>query len=122
MTAKQQAWLTAYQSGQSATEAVITAGYMCDNRHNAQVIGNKLLKQFGALLLTDGKRAADEDARQAGIDEIRRFWASVIRDEHADTRDRLKASELAARSIGAFVERREVVQTQPFEVRVTVED
>lgn len=118
---KQAAWLAAYQSGKDATEAAMIA-YQCKSKASARTLGSRMLGRFADLLEAGGKRGADADARQAGIDEIRRFWAATMRDDGAELRDRLKASELAARSMGAFVERREVVQEKPFEVSIKVVD
>lgn len=39
----------------------------------------------------------------ADIDAIQTFWTDVLKDPHAKTADRLKASELLARSRGAFL-------------------
>ena len=121
LSEKQAAWLAAYQSGKDATEAAMIA-YQCTSKASARTLGSRMLRRFADLLEADGKRGADADARQAGIDEIRRFWAATMRDDAAELKDRLKASELAARSMGAFVERREVVQEKPFEVSIKVVD
>ena len=121
LSEKQAAWLAAYQSGKDATEAAMLA-YQCKSKGSARTLGSRMLKRFADVLEADGKRGADADARQAGIDEIRRFWAATMRDDGAELKDRLKASELAARSMGAFVERREVVQEKPFEVSIKVVD
>ena len=121
LSEKQAAWLAAYQSGKDATEAAMIA-YQCTSKASARTLGSRMLRRFADLLEADGKRGADADARQAGIDEIRRFWAATMRDDAAELQDRLKASELAARSMGAFVERREVVQEKPFEVSIKVVD
>lgn len=121
MTDKQTAWLSAYQSGMDATAAARQA-YDCKDKRSASVIGARMLQRFADLLEADGKRGADADARQAGIDEIRRFWAATMRDDGAELKDRLKASELAARSMGAFVERREIVGAQTITVKLLDDD
>ncbi len=119
---KARRWLAEYQSGKSATDALYAAGYQCGSKHSADVLASKMLKRYADLLEADGKRGAERDARQAGIDEIRRFWTAKMRDESADLKDRLKASELAARSMGAFVERREVVAAQTITVKLLDDD
>ena len=43
--------------------------------------------------------------KNAGMDEIGAFWSAIIRDPHADRKDRLKASELLARACGGFLDR-----------------
>lgn len=119
---KARRWLAEYQSGKSAADALIAAGYQCSSKHSAEVLASKMLKKYADLLEADGQRGADADARQAGIDEIRRFWAATMRDKDAELKDRLKASELAARSMGAFIERREVVGAQTITVKLLDDD
>jgi phage terminase small subunit len=50
------------------------------------------------------------DETVADARERREFWTSIMRDEKADVRDRLKASELSGKADGDFVERREVTK------------
>ena len=42
------------------------------------------------------------------ITENKRFWTEIMRDENADLKDRLKASEFIAKTNGAFIEKREL--------------
>ena len=117
LTAKQRAWIDYYKQGKTAAEAARLAGY---RGNNSDVIGSQNLVKLG-------KYVADRDelldrARVADMAEINEFWSDIMRDDTADIKDRLKASELRARSIGAFIERREVVQEKPFEVSIKVVD
>lgn len=48
------------------------------------------------------KARKNTDMGDADNDEIKLFWAAVMRDESARTSERLKASELLAKSNGAF--------------------
>ncbi len=67
-------------------------------------------------LLNNGKVTArveqlrDEINAQAIADiaERQKFWTDIMRSPAEDTKDRLKASELLARSQGDFIERREI--------------
>lgn len=53
-----------------------------------------------------GERNAEiADSRIADMEEINAFWTAIMRDEEADRRDRLKASELRARAAGMFIDR-----------------
>jgi len=94
----------------NAAAAAIEAGY---SRKSAGSIGSKLLKnpriaeaiqsrEQGASL----SRIADRQSRQA-------FWTSVMDSEQADMKDRLKASELLAKSEGDFLERPEGAAKNP---------
>ena len=107
LTAKQRAWIDYYKQGKTAAEAARLAGY---RGNNSDVIGSQNLVKLG-------KYVADRDelldrARVADMAEINEFWSDTMRDNTADIKDRLKASELRARSIGAFIERREIVGAQ----------
>lgn len=113
LTAKQRAWIDYYKQGKTAAEAARLAGY---KGNNSDVIGSQNLVKLG-------KYVADRDelldrARVADMAEINEFWSDIMRDNTADIKDRLKASELRARSIGAFIERREIVGAQTIMVKL----
>lgn len=113
LTAKQRAWIDYYKQGKTAAEAARLAGY---RGNNSDVIGSQNLVKLG-------KYVADRDelldrARVADMAEINAFWTDTMRNDKADVKDRLKASELRARSIGAFIERREIVGAQTITVKL----
>lgn len=117
LTAKQRAWIDYYKQGKTAAEAARLAGY---RGNNSDVIGSQNLVKLG-------KYVADRDelldrARVADMAEINEFWSDTMRDNTADIKDRLKASELRARSIGAFIERREIVGAQTITVKLMDDD
>ena len=100
LTPKRQAFVQAYAG--NATTAAKAAGY---SERTAHVIGHELLKKpeiQEAIQNRTGERVnsliADREERQA-------FWTSVLRDEGTDLKDRLRASELLARSEGDFLDR-----------------
>lgn len=53
----------------------------------------------------EAAREAGYSARTAQVEEIRQFWTATMRDDTAKSADRLKASELLAKTYGAFLER-----------------
>lgn len=117
LTAKQRAWIDYYKQGKTAAEAARLAGY---KGNNSDVIGSQNLVKLG-------KYVADRDelldrARVADMAEINAFWSDTMRDDTADIKDRLKASELRARSIGAFIERREIIGAQTITVKLLDDD
>lgn len=117
LTAKQRAWIDYYKQGKTAAEAARLAGY---RGNNSDVIGSQNLVKLG-------KYVADRDelldrARVADMAEINEFWSDIMRDDTADIKDRLKASELRARSIGAFIERREIIGAQTITVKLLDDD
>lgn len=117
LTAKQRAWIDYYKQGKTATEAARLAGYKPDN---AKVIGAQNLTKLNQYI-SDRDELLDRD-RVADMAEINAFWSDTMRDDTADIKDRLKASELRARSIGAFVERREIVGAQTITVKLLDDD
>lgn len=117
LTAKQRAWIDYYKQGKTATEAARLAGYKPDN---AKVIGAQNLTKLNQYI-SDRDELLDRD-RVADMAEINAFWSDTMRDDTADMKDRLKASELRARSIGAFIERREIVGAQTITVKLLDDD
>lgn len=117
LTAKQRAWIDYYKQGKTATEAARLAGYKPDN---AKVIGAQNLTKLNQYI-SDRDELLDR-ARVADMAEINAFWTDTMRDDTADIKDRLKASELRARSIGAFIERREIVGAQTITVKILDDD
>lgn len=117
LTAKQRAWIDYYKQGKTATEAARLAGYKPDN---AKVIGAQNLTKLNQYI-SDRDELLDRD-RVADMQEINAFWSDTMRDNTADIKDRLKASELRARSIGAFIERREIVGAQTITVKLLDDD
>lgn len=113
LTAKQRAWIDYYKQGKTATEAARLAGYKPDN---AKVIGAQNLTKLNQYI-SDRDELLDRE-RVADMAEINAFWSDTMRDDTADIKDRLKASELRARSIGAFIERREIVGAQTITVKL----
>ena len=113
LTAKQRAWIDYYKQGKTAAEAARLAGYKPDN---AKVIGAQNLTKLNQYI-SDRDELLDRD-RVADMQEINAFWSDTMRDDTADIKDRLKASELRARSIGAFIERRVIVGAQTITVKL----
>lgn len=117
LTAKQRAWIDYYKQGKTATEAARLAGYKPDN---AKVIGAQNITKLNQYI-SDRDELLDRD-RVADMAEINAFWSDTMRDDTVDIKDRLKASELRARSIGAFIERREIVGAQTITVKLLDDD
>ena len=101
LTAKQQAWIDYYKQGHTATEAARLAGYKAKSDKAFQNIGSENLGKLGDYI--KDRDAVLEAPRIADMAEINAFWTEVLRDEEADIKDRLKASELRAKAAGGFV-------------------
>ncbi len=101
LTARQKAFIAAYSG--NASEAARQAGYspkwadkfgpnlIGKNREIAAAIREREEKRVNSLILSREQRQV--------------FWSTVVQDEDADMRDRLKASELLGRSEGDFLEK-----------------
>lgn len=109
LTVKQKLWLDEYLKSNDYTIASRNAGY---NGSNSS------LKHIGyenatRLALFIQKRRAEIDERIdnkniAELEDIYEFWTETFNNPCEETKDRLKASELLAKSKGAFVEKVEV--------------
>lgn len=117
LTVKQRAWIDYYKQGKTAAEAARLAGY---RGNNSDVIGSQNVVKLSKYI-ADRDELLDR-ARVADMAEINEFWSDTMRDDTADIKDRLKASELRARSIGAFIERREIVGAQTITVKLLDDD
>lgn len=116
LTEKQRAWIDYYKAGETATNAARLAGYKAKDDNAYQSIGSENLRKL-ADYVSDRDELLDRD-RVADMAEINAFWTDTMRNDKADIKDRLKASELRARSIGAFIERREIVGAQTITVKL----
>lgn len=117
LTAKQRAWIDYYKQGKTAAEAARLTGY---RGNNSDVIGSQNVVKLSKYI-ADRDELLDRD-RVADMAEINEFWSDTMRNDKADIKDRLKASELRARSIGAFIERREIVGAQTITVKLLDDD
>lgn len=87
--------------GMSGSEAARRAGYGSPGQAAYRLMRSKKILQ--ALELR-----GEKDAFVAGKNKIRQYWTEVMMDPEADTKDRLRASELLAKSTGIFVDRKEI--------------
>lgn len=102
MNQRQRKFCEEYLKSGNATEAVKTAGY---SARTAYSIGQRLLKNVEVQEYLEQRNAELSAQNIADVEEVRRFWSIVIRDESAKSADRLKASELLARTYGVFLVR-----------------
>lgn len=93
------------ENGGNQEKAVIAAGY---SARYARGNAHKLVANSGVQRMIGERNAEIADSRIADMEEINAFWTAIMRDEEADRRDRLKASELRARAAGMFTEKIQV--------------
>lgn len=100
MNARRERFCLEYAASGNATQAATAAGY---SPRTARSQGQRLLTN--ADIQERIKELAQETrkAKIADLSAIQTFWTEAIRDPGARMADRLKASELLARSRGAFL-------------------
>jgi len=89
----------------NATEAARAAGY---SPKNAGKIGGQLLSNPRIASAIFNREKTRRAADIADREERQKFWTAVFRDEHRPMKDRLRASELLAKSEGDFIDRTEI--------------
>lgn len=107
LTPKQQKWIDEYIKTGSYTQATINAGYKTKEPRN---IGYQNSVKFKDIVEEVRQKVQEKIEQEsiASIEDIYKFWTDTLKDDKVKTTDRLKASELLAKSKGAFVEKREV--------------
>ena len=101
MTGKQAKFISEYTKDFNATQVAIRAGY---SPKTAYSIGQRLLKnvEVQAVMKEHRKKfIADRETRQ-------KFWTDTMLDKNEDMKNRLRASELLAKSECDFIERAEI--------------
>lgn len=104
MNEKQKRFAEAYAATGNAAEAARQAGYSATNarRQGARLLSTNVHVQEYIDELQD--RA--ESDRIASIADIKEFWSETMNSPDVKITDRLRASELLAKSSGAFIHTR----------------
>lgn len=100
MNARKERFCLEYAASGNATQAAVAAGY---SPKTARSQGQRLLTNVDIKTRIEEIQQETRREKIADIDAIRTFWTEVLKDPRAKTADRLKASELLARSQGAFL-------------------
>ena len=105
LTERRKRFVLAYvgEAAGNAMEAARLAGYAKPHPEGA-----RLLRVATVARAVDALRAPIERKALMDVEDLRDFWAQMARDDEVSARDRLKATELLGKSLGAFVEKREV--------------
>ncbi|MDF9393005.1 terminase small subunit [Methylococcus capsulatus] len=99
---RQTAFAEHYAKSGNATEAARAAGY---SERSANRIGPKLLSDVGIAAYVEELAEKLRSKRIADVVELREFWTGIMRNPAEETRDRIKAAELLAKSLGLFLEK-----------------
>lgn len=105
MNQRKRAFCEAYLISGNATDAAREAGY---SPRSARSIGQRLLTFDDVREYLERRNQEISAANTAQMEEVRQFWTATMRDENMKPADRLKASELLAKTYGAFLERLKV--------------
>ena len=105
LTPKQQAFCDYYLQSGNATESAIKAGY---NKKTARSTASENLTKPNIVSYIQKRQEEIKSSRIADIREIQEFWSSMLRDDREEPKDRLKASELLGKCMGAFLEKQEI--------------
>ena len=105
MNDRQRQFCQYYARSPNATEAAKLAGY---SPKSAYSIGQENLKKPEIQKYIRELQAEAEADRIAEISEVKAFWTSTMRDDGERIENRLRASELLARSAGEFLQKVEV--------------
>lgn len=110
---KQKAFCEYYATNGNATESARLAGYSEKdiNTNASKLLQNTTIQEYIAELANP-----IENKRIANANEIKEFWSSVMRENVEKMNDRLKASELLAKSGGMFIDRVEIQETSMTDV------
>lgn len=119
LTPKQQAFADYYIQTGNATEAAIQAGY---SEKTAKQTGYENLTKPYIQQYIEEKQKELESNRMADMTEVREFWTEAMRNPDNSMKDRLKASEMIARTSGAFLDKVEMKTTGEQTITVTIMD
>lgn len=120
LTQRQKKFCDEYMLCGNATQAAIKAGYSDKyaGQNADKILKNTNVKEY----LSYFQKQVDQTAIKS-VEEVQRWWSSIIDDAEEVTKDRLKASELLVKSKGGFMDKVEVTgkKKDPFD-DLTVEE
>ena len=104
ITVKQKMFADEYIKTGNATQSYISAGYKARG-NGAEVNACKLLRNTKVRDYIRKRNKELDKSTIADMQEVKEFWTNMLRNRAADPKDRLKASELIAKTNGAFLDR-----------------
>lgn len=100
MNEKQKRFAEIYAANPNATEAAKAAGY---SGRTARSQGQRLLTNVDVQKYIKDLQEENAAERIATMTDVKIFWSDTMNDKELKRSDRLKASELLAKSAGAFL-------------------
>jgi phage terminase small subunit len=104
LTEKQKRFCDYYIETGNAAESYTKAGYKA-KPGAARANASRMLTKANIKEYIEKRNKELASARIADMTEVKEFWTSTLRDEEADYKDRLKASEYIAKTNGAFLDK-----------------
>ena len=103
LTRREQTILNYKANGGNMKRAMIDAGY-------SETYADKNSKYLLGIIGEDIKATQDtiRNKKIKSVEEIQEWWTNILDDEDADLKDKIKASELLAKSQGGFIEKVEM--------------
>lgn len=114
LTEKQRRFCDYYLIDPNGTQAAIKAGYA---EKNAHVEASRLLRNAKIRSYLMERNSQFEKERVADMQEVKEFWTEQIRKKES-----LKASELIAKTYGAFVDRVDMSVSGKIEINIIDDD
>ena len=115
LTKKQKLFADYYLETGNITESARKAGYKHPN-----VVGTKVLDLISVQEYINKQNEKIESDKIASIKEIQEFWTATFKSEDMDFKDRLKASELLAKSKGGFLDKVQVDGNVSGEIEIVI--
>ena len=104
IAAKQKMFADEYIKHGNATQAYKNAGYKAEG-NAAEAAASRMLRSVKVRDYIRQRNKELDKATIADMVEIKEFWTNLVRAEEVDLKDRLKASELIAKTNGAFLDK-----------------
>lgn len=101
LTSKQKLFCEYYVGSCNIADAAIKAGYTESYAKNKAY---ELLKQENIAEYIRSLNKPGKENRMADMEEVQELWTEIMRDKENNPNIRLKASELIAKSKGAFLQ------------------
>lgn len=112
---RQKKFAEAYSKSGNGTEAY-KAAYPKVKETTARINASKLLANANIQQYLKELNHESKTNKIAEIQEVKEFWTTIMRDKKEKTPDRIKASELLAKTAGAFIENVNLKVTEPVQI------
>ena len=112
LTVPQEQFCVEYSKSGRGAESYKKSYPKCTKTTTATAGASRLLTYVNIQKRLEELRIATESNSIASITEIKEFWTTFLRDTSLEPKERTKASELLAKTYGAFLDKIEVKQDE----------